>query len=49
MFFQRVKTQGLGHNAYVLGCGNGLAVVVDPRRDVAEYLQLARDNDLSIA
>lgn len=49
MFFQRVKTQGLGHNAYVLGCGDGLAVVVDPRRDVAEYLQLARDNDLSIA
>jgi len=49
MFFQRVKTQGLGHNAYVLGCGNGLAVVVDPRRDVAEYLQLARDNGLSIA
>lgn len=49
MFFQRVKTKGLGHNAYVLGCGNGLAVVVDPRRDVSEYLQLARDNDLSIA
>lgn len=49
MLFQRVKTPGLGHNAYVLGCGNGLAVVVDPRRDVAEYLALARDNDLSIA
>ena len=49
MFFQRVKTPGLGHNAYLLGCGDGLAVVVDPRRDVAEYLQLARDNDLRIA
>lgn len=49
MFFQRIKTQGLGHNAYLLGCGDGLAVVVDPRRDVAEYLQLARDNDLRIA
>lgn len=49
MFFQRVKTQGLGHNAYLLGCGNGLAVVIDPRRDVAEYLQLARDNELRIA
>ena len=49
MFFQRVKTQGLGHNAYMLGCGGGLAVVVDPRRDVAEYLQLARDNELRIA
>jgi len=49
MFFQRVKTKGLGHNAYVLGCGEGLAVVVDPRRDVSEYLSLARENNLSIA
>ena len=49
MFFQRVKTKGLGHNAYVLGCGEGLAVVVDPRRDVAEYLSLARQNNLSVA
>ncbi len=49
MFFQRVKTPGLGHNAYVLGCGEALAVVVDPRRDVAEYLRLARENNLSIA
>ena len=45
MFFQRVKTKGLGHNAYILGCGDGLAVVVDPRRDVEEYLRLAREND----
>ena len=49
MFFQRVKTKGLGHNAYVLGCGEGLAVVVDPRRDVDDYLALARQNNLSIA
>ena len=49
MFFQRIKTEGLGHNAYVLGCGEGLAVVVDPRRDVAEYVSLARENNLSIA
>ena len=49
MFFQRVKTKGLGHNAYVLGCGEGLAVVVDPRRDVDDYLALACQNNLSIA
>lgn len=49
MVFQRVKPKGLGHNAYVLGCGEGLAVVIDPRRDVAEYLSLARENHLSIA
>ena len=48
-FSLRVKTPGLGHNAYLLGCGEGLAVVVDPRRDIEEYLCLARENDLSIA
>ena len=49
MFFQRVKTKGLGHNAYVLGCGEGLAVVVDPRRDVDDYVALTRQNNISIA
>lgn len=49
MFFQRVKTKGLGHNAYILGCGEGLAIIIDPRRDVTEYLRLARENDLHIA
>lgn len=49
MFFRRLKAAGLGQNSYVIGCGEGLAVVVDPRRDVDEYLRLARDNDLSIA
>ena len=49
MFFQRMKTKGLGHNAYIVGCGEGLAVVVDPRRDVDDYVKLARDNNLRIA
>lgn len=49
MFFQRLKTPGLGHNSYVLECGDGLAVVIDPRRDVDDYLCLARENGLSIA
>jgi hydroxyacylglutathione hydrolase len=49
MFFQRLKTPGLGHNAYVLGCGGGLAIVVDPRRDVEEYLRVARENDLTVS
>ena len=49
MLFQRVKTPGLGHNAYILGCGEGLAVVIDPRRDIDEYTRVARENDLSIA
>ncbi len=47
MFFQRIKTPGIAHAAYVLGEG-GEAAVVDPRRDVDEYLRVARANDLTI-
>jgi hydroxyacylglutathione hydrolase len=49
MFFHRSKTPGLGHNSYIMGCGDGLAVVIDPRRDVDDYLCMARENDLTIA
>jgi len=49
MFFHRLKKPGLGQNSYILGCGKGLAVVIDPRRDVDEYLRLARENNLTIA
>ena len=48
MFFKRLKASGLGQNSYLLGCGEGVAVVIDPRRDVEEYLELAQTNDLSI-
>ena len=47
MFFQRIKTPGIAHSAYVFG-DSGEAVVVDPRRDVDEYLRLARENKLTI-
>src|SRR5687767_13350856 len=47
MFFQRVKTPGIAHAAYVIGEG-GEAAVVDPRRDVDEYLRFARENKLTI-
>jgi hydroxyacylglutathione hydrolase len=47
MFFQRIKTPGLAHNAYLLG-DKEAAVLVDPRRDIEEYLTLARENDLII-
>jgi hydroxyacylglutathione hydrolase len=47
MFFQRIKTPGIAHNAYLLGA-NGIGIVIDPRRDVEEYLELAAENGLSI-
>ena len=49
MLFRRLKTPSLAHHSYVLECGGGQAVVVDPRRDVAEYIDLARAHDLSIS
>ena len=47
MFFQRVKTPGIAHAAYVIG-DEGEAAVIDPRRDVDEYLCIARENKLTI-
>lgn len=38
MFFQRIKTKGLGHNAYLLGCGEGLAFIVAKSRK--EFIDL---------
>ncbi|HEY0879284.1 MAG TPA: rhodanese-like domain-containing protein [Zeimonas sp.] len=48
MLFRRLKTPGLAQHSYVLECGDGRALVVDPRRDIDEYLHLARENDLTI-
>ncbi|HSN26441.1 MAG TPA: MBL fold metallo-hydrolase [Kofleriaceae bacterium] len=42
-----MKTPGLAHNAYLLGEASE-AVVVDPRRDLDEYLEIARENKLVI-
>jgi hydroxyacylglutathione hydrolase len=47
MFFQKVKTPGIAHVAYLFG-DKGEAALVDPRRDIQEYLKLARENDLTI-
>lgn len=49
MFFERIKTPGLGCFSYVLGCpAAGVAAVVDPRRDIGVYLDLARENNMKI-
>lgn len=49
MLFKRIKTEGLGQNSYILECGEGKAMVIDPRRDIEEYLTTARDNGLTIS
>jgi hydroxyacylglutathione hydrolase len=48
MFFSRIKTPGIAHVAYVIADG-GRAAIVDPRRDVDEYLDVLKANDLTLA
>jgi hydroxyacylglutathione hydrolase len=47
MEFRRFKTEGIAHNAYVIGT-KGIGIVVDPRRDVDEYVDFAVETGLSI-
>jgi hydroxyacylglutathione hydrolase len=47
MFFQRIKTPGIAHVAYILA-EDGLAAIVDPGRDVERYLTVIRDNGLRL-
>lgn len=47
MFYRRITTEGLAHHSYFVSEG-GEAVVIDPRRDVDVYLQLARDQGVNI-
>ena len=42
-----VKSAGIAHNSYFLGAG-GKASVIDPRRDVDIYIDLAERNNLKI-
>jgi len=49
MFFQQVYDKSLAQASYVIGCQKaGVAAVIDPKRDVDTYLEIARQNNLSI-
>ena len=47
MIFERIKTPGIAHVSYLIG-NKGEAAVVDPRRDIDEYLTLARKHKVTI-
>lgn len=47
MIFERIKTPGIAHVAYLIG-NEGEGAVVDPRRDIDEYVALARKHKLTI-
>jgi hydroxyacylglutathione hydrolase len=47
--FETVRTDGLAHLSYLIGDRlTGRAAVIDPRRDVEVYLELARQHRLTI-
>ena len=49
MYFKQITIPGLGCNSYVIGCpGARQAVVVDPKRDVQDYMDISRDEGMKI-
>lgn len=48
MFFQPYYLGCLAHASYLIGGANGEAAVIDPRRDVEEYIQDATNAGLTI-
>jgi len=40
MFLEKIKTQGIAHLSYIVGDGD-VAVVIDPRRDIETYCEIA--------
>ncbi len=49
MLLETIKTPGLAHLSYLLGDpGSGVCAVIDPRRDVKVYLNIAQANEVRI-
>jgi hydroxyacylglutathione hydrolase len=49
MFFQHVYDKSLAQASYVIGCQKaGVAMVIDPKRDVDTYLDIAKQNNMTI-
>ena len=50
MFLQQFFVKGLGHASYLLGDPDaGVGVVIDPRRDIGDYLAAAEEEGLTIS
>jgi hydroxyacylglutathione hydrolase len=47
MIFERIKSEGIAHNSYLIGSEND-AAVIDPRRDCQVYIDLAQQRGLKI-
>lgn len=49
MFFQHIYDKSLAQGSYLIGCQvAGEAIVIDPKRDIDTYLEIAEQNKLKI-
>ena len=49
MLIKHIYDEDLAQASYFIGCqAKGEAIVVDPRRDIDEYLNLATENGMTI-
>lgn len=49
MFFEHIYDKSLAQGSYLVGCqATGEAIVIDPKRDIDTYLELAKLNNLRI-
>src|SRR5688572_9627256 len=49
MFFQHVYDKSLAQASYFIGCQKcGVALVIDPKRDVDTYIEIAKQNNMQI-
>ena len=49
MYFKQITVEGMGCFSYLIGCPmTKVACVVDPKRDVRDYIDLARENGMKI-
>lgn len=49
VLFERIYEDGLSQASFLIGCQQkGEAIVIDPRRDVQEYLEVAENNGMKI-
>ena len=47
MYFKQITVEGMGCLSYVIGCPQArVACVVDPKRDVQDYIDIARANGM---
>lgn len=49
MYFQHVYDKSLAQASYFIGCQKaGVAMVIDPKRDIDTYVEIARQNNMKI-